>query len=159
MKRVLIVDDESIVRVALRSLIDWEKHGYMVVRDCMGGRQAVEYIKENPVELLITDMKMPDMDGLELISHLGEIGLLPVTVVLSGYNEFELVREDVYKRQGLWMGIQIMENLTAALLWMQSGRKNARPSFPGFLMNLWNSALGQDNAGGFFIRKGDAAFR
>ena len=60
---------------------------------------------------------------------------------------------------GLWMGIQIMENLTAALLWMQSGRKNARPSFPGFLMNLWNSALGQDNAGGFFIRKGDAAFR
>ena len=93
MKRVLIVDDESIVRVALRSLIDWEKHGYMVVRDCMGGRQAVEYIKENPVELLITDMKMPDMDGLELISHLGEIGLLPVTVVLSGYNEFELVRE------------------------------------------------------------------
>ena len=93
MKRVLIVDDESIVRVALRSLIDWEKHGDMVVRDCMGGRQAVEYIKENPVELLITDMKMPDMDGLELISHLGEIGLLPVTVVLSGYNEFELVRE------------------------------------------------------------------
>ena len=40
MKRVLIVDDESIVRVALRSLIDWEKHGYMVVRDCMG---AVSY--------------------------------------------------------------------------------------------------------------------
>ena len=41
MKRVLIVDDESIVRVALRSLIDWEKHGYMVVRDCMGGRQSL----------------------------------------------------------------------------------------------------------------------
>ena len=59
MKRVLIVDDESIVRVALRSLADWEKYGFTVVRDCMGGLQAVEYMKENPVELLITDMKMP----------------------------------------------------------------------------------------------------
>lgn len=93
MKRVLIVDDESIVRVALRSLADWEKYGFTVVRDCMGGLQAVEYMKENPVELLITDMKMPGMDGLKLISHLRDMGLLPVTVVLSGYNEFELVRE------------------------------------------------------------------
>lgn len=93
MKRVLIVDDESIVRVALRSLADWEKYGFTVVRDCMGGLQAVEYMKENPVELLITDMKMPGMDGLKLISHLKDMGLLPVTVVLSGYNEFELVRE------------------------------------------------------------------
>lgn len=93
MKRVLIVDDESIVRVALRSLVDWQAYGYEVVRDCMGGQQALEYIRGNPVELLITDMKMPGMDGLELIERLGEEGRLPVTVVLSGYNEFELVRE------------------------------------------------------------------
>lgn len=93
MKRVLIVDDESIVRVALRSLVDWQAYGYGVVRDCMGGWQALEYMRENPVELLVTDMKMPGMDGLELIGRLREEGRLPVTVVLSGYNEFELVRE------------------------------------------------------------------
>lgn len=93
MKRVLIVDDESIVRVTLRSLIDWESCGYTLVKDCMDGLQALEYIRTHPVELLITDMKMPGLDGLGLISRLKEEDCLPVTIVLSGYNEFELVRE------------------------------------------------------------------
>ncbi len=93
MKRVLIVDDESIVRVTLRSLTDWESWGYTLVKDCLDGLQALEYIKNHPVELLITDMKMPGLDGLGLIRRLKEENLLPVTIVLSGYNEFELVRE------------------------------------------------------------------
>lgn len=93
MKRVLIVDDESIVRVALRSLTDWESWGYTLVKDCLDGFQALEYIRNHPVELLITDMKMPGLDGLGLIRRLKEENLLPVTIVLSGYNEFELVRE------------------------------------------------------------------
>lgn len=93
MKQVLIVDDESIVRVTLRSLVDWESYGYTIAKDCMDGLQALEYIKEYPVDLLVTDMKMPGMDGLGLISSLKEENRLPVTIVLSGYNEFELVRE------------------------------------------------------------------
>ena len=65
MKRVLIVDDESIVRVALRSLTDWESWGYTLVKDCLDGFQALEYIRNHPVELLITDMKMfPENTGL-----------------------------------------------------------------------------------------------
>ncbi len=93
MNRVLIVDDETIVRVTLRSLIDWENCGYTIVKDCMSGQQALEYLRENPVDLLITDMKMPGMDGLELIEAAAKEGKNPVTLVLSGYNEFELVRE------------------------------------------------------------------
>ena len=72
MKRVLIVDDESIVRVALRSLTDWESWGYTLVKDCLDGFQALEYIRNHPVELLITDMKMPGLDGLGLIRRLKE---------------------------------------------------------------------------------------
>ncbi len=93
MNKVLIVDDETIIRVTLRSLTDWEKRGYRVVKDCINGQQALEYLRANPVDLLITDMKMPGMDGLQLMEAVGQEGKLPVTLVLSGYNEFELVRE------------------------------------------------------------------
>ena len=93
MNRVLIVDDETIVRVTLRSLIDWEANGYTIIKDCMSGQQALDYLKETPVDLLITDMKMPGMDGLELMEAVSREGKTPVTLVLSGYNEFELVRE------------------------------------------------------------------
>ncbi len=88
MNRVLIVDDETIVRVTLRSLIDWEANGYTIIKDCMSGQQALDYLKETPV-----DLKMPGMDGLELMEAVSREGKTPVTLVLSGYNEFELVRE------------------------------------------------------------------
>lgn len=93
MIRTLIVDDDSLIHVTMRSLIDWESCGYTVVKDCAGGVQALNYLMEHPVDLLITDIKMPVMDGLELMRQLRQSGSVPVTVVLSGYDEFELVRE------------------------------------------------------------------
>ena len=93
MIRTLIVDDDSLIHVTLRSLIDWESCGCTVVQDCSGGSQALSYLMEHPVDLLITDIKMPGMDGLELMRQLRQSGSIPVTVVLSGYDEFELVRE------------------------------------------------------------------
>lgn len=93
MYQVVIVDDDTIVRVTLRSLIDWEACGFHIAEDFVNGAQALEYLREHPVDLLITDMKMPELSGLELIQQLGAIQRLPVTLALSGYNEFELVRE------------------------------------------------------------------
>lgn len=93
MKKVLIVDDETLVRVTLRSLIAWEKYGMQVAADCNNGYQALEYLDEHEVDFLITDVKMPGISGLELLKRLRENGQAPVTVVLSGYNEFDLVRE------------------------------------------------------------------
>lgn len=92
MIRTLIVDDDSLIHVTLRSLIDWESCGCTVVQDCSGGSQALSCLMEHPVDLLITDIKMPGMDGLELMRQLRQSGSIPVTVVLSGYDEFELVR-------------------------------------------------------------------
>ena len=74
-------------------MIDWERRGYTVVCDCSSGAQALEYLRDFPVDLLITDIKMPGMSGLELLRRLREGSCMPVTVALSGYDEFELVRE------------------------------------------------------------------
>lgn len=93
MIRTLIVDDDALLRAALRSMVDWEALGYGIVADCTNGLQALELLQRRSVDLLITDMKMPGGDGLELIRRLREGSCMPVTVVLSGYDEYELVRE------------------------------------------------------------------
>lgn len=93
MKQVLIVDDEMIVRITLRTLIDWESFGYQVAADGVNGEQALRYMESHQVDLLITDMKIPVMDGLGLIHELRKRGLSPEILVLSGYDDFKLVRE------------------------------------------------------------------
>ncbi|MDO5417684.1 MAG: response regulator [Lachnospiraceae bacterium] len=93
MNRVVIVDDETIVRVTLRALLRWEEFGFTVAADFPDGRPALEYLKNHRADLLITDMKMPGLDGIALMEQLQKEGKLPVTIALSGYNEFELVRE------------------------------------------------------------------
>lgn len=93
MKKVLLVDDDTIVRITVRSLIDWERYGYEIAADASNGEQALRYLREHPVDLLITDMKMPIMDGLQLLRELNRKNRLPCTVVLSSYDDFKMVRE------------------------------------------------------------------
>lgn len=93
MKKVLIVDDEVIVRVMLRSIVRWEDYGMEIAADVSDGAQALEYCENYVVDFLITDMKMPRMDGIELMKRLKEKNLLPLTLVISGYTEFDLVRD------------------------------------------------------------------
>lgn len=93
MIRTLIADDDALLRAALRTMVDWEALGYTLVGDCTNGLQALDLMQRQRVDLLITDMKMPLLDGLGLIRRLREGSLLPVTLVLSGYDEYELVRE------------------------------------------------------------------
>jgi len=93
MKKVLLVDDDTIVRITLRSILDWNHYGYEMVMDASNGEQAFRWLQEHSADLLITDMKMPVMDGLELMQRLNDKHQLPVTVVLSSYDDFQMVRE------------------------------------------------------------------
>lgn len=93
MIRTLIVDDDALVRANLSSLLDWESCGYHIVHDCINGLQALDYLQLHDVNLLITDIKMPGVGGLQLLEQLRASARMPVSVVLSGYDEFELVRE------------------------------------------------------------------
>jgi two-component system response regulator YesN len=93
MRNVLIVDDDTIIRITLRSMTCWEDMGYQIAADAIHGKQALEYLKLHPVDLVITDMKMPVMDGIRLLEEFSHQENMPAVIVLSGYDEFKLVRD------------------------------------------------------------------
>lgn len=93
MLSVLIVDDEAIVRSSIATMINWEQAGFCIAGSCPNGKAALNFLQEHPVDVIFTDIKMPIMGGIELIEKLNELKTLPVVVVLSAYNEFEMVRK------------------------------------------------------------------
>ena len=68
--RVLLVDDEPIILGGLSVLIDWEAEGCEIVKTASNGKEAYEYLLENEVDLILADIKMPIMTGLELLERI-----------------------------------------------------------------------------------------
>ncbi|MFD1177527.1 response regulator [Paenibacillus puldeungensis] len=93
MYKILIVDDEVIVRHALKTLIKWDTGRFEFAGSAANGKSALKMVGAAQPDIIITDMKMPEMDGIELIKKLLEHGFDGEILVLSNYNDFELVRE------------------------------------------------------------------
>lgn len=93
MYKVLLVDDERIIREGIATIIQWERYGFSLIGTAQNGVEALEIIRRDCPEVVITDLKMPVLDGLKLIAEAK--AELPETafIVLSGYGEFELARE------------------------------------------------------------------
>lgn len=92
MMKVIITDDEVQIRKGLKMKIDWEEEGFQIVEEASNGQEALELLKTTDVDVIITDMRMPIMNGIELakICH-QEFPKIKV-IVLSGYSDFEYVR-------------------------------------------------------------------
>jgi response regulator NasT len=86
--RIVIADDESLIRMDLREMLN--SLGYLVVGEVGDGRSAVNAARELKPDILIMDIKMPDMDGIEAAKILTEEGIAPV-VLLSAYSQSDLV--------------------------------------------------------------------
>jgi len=93
MYKVLIVDDEKIVRLAIKSMINWEEHGLELCGTASNGIAALKIVEKFNPDIIITDIKMQAMDGVELIRKLKEKGYDGEILVLSNYNDFDLVRD------------------------------------------------------------------
>ena len=99
MVKVYLVEDEIIIRQSIKNSIDWEKEGYEFVGDASDGELALPVILKEKPDILITDIRMPFMDGLEL-SRMVKAELPDIKIViLSGYAEFE------YAQQGIQLGV------------------------------------------------------
>lgn len=95
MYRVLIVEDEAFIRAGIINLINWKELGCKVVGDCTNGSEALNYIKNNPVDILVTDIKMPEMDGLELISEVNDLSTGIQSIILTAYSEFSYAKKAI----------------------------------------------------------------
>lgn len=93
MIKVLLADDDFLVRTFLSRITDWEKHGYKLVGAAQDGEEALRMAKEYEPDIIITDISMPVMDGIELIRRLKEEGNAAVTIVLSCHDDFDYVKE------------------------------------------------------------------
>ncbi|WP_339797101.1 response regulator [Paenibacillus sp. FSL R5-0744] len=91
--RILIVDDEKIVRIALSTLIKWDEYGFKLMGAVADGYKALEVIESESIDIVIMDLVMPNMDGLELIRTLNERKFTGKFVVLSNYDDYAYVRE------------------------------------------------------------------
>lgn len=96
MIKVMIVDDEPFIRQGLKILINWEQFGFVVCGEAANGQEAVELMKSNDFDLIITDIKMPQMNGLELIKYTYEhISKNIRFIILSGFYEFEYAKKAI----------------------------------------------------------------
>lgn len=92
---VLIVDDDMNFRYAMKEAIPWEEHGFHVVGEAMHGGQALELMKSNEVDIVLTDMDMPIMNGVELTEEVMKLYPQMVVVALSAYDDFGFVKESM----------------------------------------------------------------
>lgn len=93
--KLLIVDDEPYARETIRDLIVQKCPEYEVVDDCFSALKALEYIKQQDIDIVITDIKMPKLSGIELMKESAVYSPGIKFIVLSAYNDFELVRESL----------------------------------------------------------------
>lgn len=96
MKKIMIVDDEALVRIGLQSIMDWQACGYEIVGVYSDGSDAWAAIQQGITpDVLLTDIRMPDMDGFELIRHVKSKHQDMNIVILSSYEDFEYTRKAI----------------------------------------------------------------
>jgi two-component system response regulator YesN len=93
MYRVLLVDDEPMILKGLEPLINWEDYGLEISGFASNGEQAWKIISESRPDILITDIRMPRMDGLGLLRKINDGALNIKTIVISGHDDFSYVKE------------------------------------------------------------------
>ena len=95
MYTILMVDDEDNIRKALINAVDWNELGFEIIGEATNGIEALEFIEHNEVDLLVSDIKMPIMGGIELAREAREIRPSMQMVFLSGYDHFEFAKQAI----------------------------------------------------------------
>lgn len=95
MLKVFLVEDESVIREGFRDKIPWEQYGFQLVGEAGDGEMALPMIRKLKPDLLITDIKMPFMDGLSLSEIVKEEFPKIKIIIISGYDDFEYARQAI----------------------------------------------------------------
>ena len=99
MRTILLVEDEKMIRRGFKKTIQMSGIPVEAILECDNGLQALEILREHPVDVMFTDIQMPGMDGIELVRRVNQMDNRPVIVAVSGYDDFtyavEMLRSGV----------------------------------------------------------------
>ncbi|MEG2380411.1 MAG: response regulator [Oscillospiraceae bacterium] len=95
--RIVIVEDEYYIRMGLVNAVEWRENGFEIVGEAEDGKKGIEIIKETKPDIVITDIRMPIMDGLEMLNTLKSENI--EFIILSGYEDF------IYAKKALENGV------------------------------------------------------
>jgi len=127
MYKVLFVEDEAVMRMAFQKMLNWEETDFILAGAVANGQAALKYIAEDPVDIVVTDLVMPVMDGLSLIKSLREQNFAGVILVLSNYTDFERVRKALIGGAADYIlkleidGAMLLKQLKSAAVMLEAG--------------------------------------
>lgn len=93
--KTVIADDDAIILRGMRKFIDWNQYGFDITATADNGRDLLELCRNREVDVVITDIEMPKMDGLEVMKALREIDKKIKIVVISGFDKFEYAKQSI----------------------------------------------------------------
>ncbi|NOV03673.1 response regulator [Paenibacillus planticolens] len=93
MLNAMIVEDNAIYRYAIKSILRWEDYGFQIVSEALNGVHALQLLQEQRVDLIVTDISMPEMNGIDLIQHVKQWDSSIKIVALSSFDDFRYVKE------------------------------------------------------------------
>lgn len=95
MYKMVVIDDEYLVRIGIKETIDWSEYDIEIVGTAKNGREGMALIKEVNPDLIISDVKMPIMDGVELLNELAKNPIDANIIMLSGYKDFDYAKNSL----------------------------------------------------------------
>ena len=96
MYKVLLVDDDDMILTGLQKLINWKSLNMEIVKTARNGKKALDYISEHPVDIILTDVTMPVLSGIDFIREAQKVTKPFKFILLSGYQEFEYVKKGMH---------------------------------------------------------------
>lgn len=170
MIRLLIVDDEPLVQIGIKSMLNWADYGIEICGTAVNGKHALEMIEEYSPEIVITDIRMPIMNGLDLAKTCREkYGKIPLFIFLTSYEEFQLIKEAMsYEAVDYLIKLELnaqslleaakkalsrLENLRVSMEYKESGRPLLQSYYEKFFMRLLHNLF--DNEEQFELQAKD----
>ncbi|WP_139187854.1 response regulator transcription factor [Bacillus tuaregi] len=94
-KNIVVVDDEPTTRQGLQRTLERWNNGEFTIHTATSGKEVLQLAKEKRIHILLSDIRMPEMTGLQLLKNIKEMGINPVVIVISAYSEFEYAQEAI----------------------------------------------------------------
>jgi two-component system, response regulator YesN len=93
MRKILIVDDEKLIRLGVKAMIEKKQKDFYDITLCSNGKEALELVQREKFDIVLTDIRMPQMDGITFIQNLQSVEFKPAILILSGYDDFNYALE------------------------------------------------------------------